>query len=549
MRSRGAGLGRAGGGAPMTPMKLTSSRRSKGVARNRRVRWVLTCLSVALASVLAAAAARAQSNPAEVARTAAYFARTADAPAARTAFLQAMPKGGDLHSHLSGAVYAETWLAWAVEDGLCLDLTAQAIVDPPCDADAGRPFARDALGESGVYDAFVDALSMRNAGVEAVSGHRRFFRSFYRFRARDGRYGDRLAEVRARLAQQNTWYTEQMIGLCRDRAVTRAQEIGWREDWTVFATALLTAERDGCVDEAKAALDAWEAQARARLQCAAEDDDDADPGCAVTVRYIATVLRTLPPEIVFARTLLAAELVQADERIVGLTIAAPEDHPIARRDYERHMRMIAYAQDRAGVDAATLHAGELRLGLVPPRALQNHIRQAIEIGRARRIGHGTAIGWEHDALGLLAVMAERGVAVEMNLSSADHILGIDAGAYPFRFYRRAGVPVTISTDDEGVLRTSLTGEYRRATQAYDLSYGELKDLARNALAFSFLEGAGLWRDPGVYEEAALACQDDLGRARPRRESCLSLLADSPKARQQWRLEHAFAEFEATPRPE
>src|SRR5579859_1510312 len=41
------------------------------------------------------------------------------------AFLKPFPKGGDLHMHLSGAVYAETFIAEAVRQGLCV-----APVDP-----------------------------------------------------------------------------------------------------------------------------------------------------------------------------------------------------------------------------------------------------------------------------------------------------------------------------------------------------------------------------------------------------------------------------------
>src|SRR5215475_13330383 len=41
-------------------------------------------------------------------------------------FLVRMPKGADLHMHLSGAVYAESFLRAAAEDNLCVDLTALA---------------------------------------------------------------------------------------------------------------------------------------------------------------------------------------------------------------------------------------------------------------------------------------------------------------------------------------------------------------------------------------------------------------------------------------
>src|SRR5262245_48165418 len=44
-------------------------------------------------------------------------------------FLQAMPKGGDLHNHVTGAVYAESYIQWAAELGLCVDPTAMALVE------------------------------------------------------------------------------------------------------------------------------------------------------------------------------------------------------------------------------------------------------------------------------------------------------------------------------------------------------------------------------------------------------------------------------------
>ena len=39
-------------------------------------------------------------------------------------FLYGMPKGADLHNHLSGAIYAESWIRAAAEDHLCVDPAA-----------------------------------------------------------------------------------------------------------------------------------------------------------------------------------------------------------------------------------------------------------------------------------------------------------------------------------------------------------------------------------------------------------------------------------------
>src|SRR5882762_9057855 len=55
------------------------------------------------------------------------------------AFLREMPKGGDLHNHLTGSIYAESYLKWAVDDNLCLVTATFTVVGGACDANAGRP--------------------------------------------------------------------------------------------------------------------------------------------------------------------------------------------------------------------------------------------------------------------------------------------------------------------------------------------------------------------------------------------------------------------------
>ena len=62
----------------------------------------------------------AQSTP-EMQTAAAMERARVQGPLALRAFLYGMPKGGDLHSHLSGAVYAETKLRDAAEDGMCVE--------------------------------------------------------------------------------------------------------------------------------------------------------------------------------------------------------------------------------------------------------------------------------------------------------------------------------------------------------------------------------------------------------------------------------------------
>ena len=157
------------------------------------------------------------------------------------------------------------------------------------------------------------------------------------------------------------------------------------------------------------------------------------------------------------------------------------------RDYHEQMQMLDYAHNLYPKVHVTLHAGELAAGLVPPEGLRFHVREAVELGHAERIGHGVSIMYENNAEQLLSEMRRRKIMVEINLTSNDLILGVRGPDHPLPVYRRHGVPVAISTDDEGVSRTHLTEEYTRAALTYNLSYAELKQMARNSIEYSFVE--------------------------------------------------------------
>jgi adenosine deaminase len=137
-------------------------------------------------------------------------------------------------------------------------------------------------------------------------------------------------------------------------------------------------------------------------------------------------------------------------------------------------------------------------------------------------------------------MAKRKVMVEINLTSNDVILGVTGAHHPFPIYRKWGVPVALSTDDEGVARSSLTREFQRAVETYGLGYDDLKALARASLEHTFLPGESLWPAPN---QAVEACAGDTSGSAVPSGSCQGWLESSEKGRLQWRLEAAFLEFE------
>ena len=187
----------------------------------------------------------------------------------------------------------------------------------------------------------------------------------------------------------------------------------------------------------------------------------------------------------------------------------------------------------------TLHAGELAPGLVPPEGLLFHIRDAVELGHAERIGHGVDLMYEKDPQSLLREMRDRHIDVEINLTSNDGILGVKGDQHPFQTYRRAGVPVTLSTDDEGVNRSDLTEEFVRAVETYNLSWANLKELVRNSIEYSFASGSSYWKDR-AYKTVVDACA--AGR---KSADCRAYLEKNDKARLGADLEERFAAFERT----
>ncbi len=407
-------------------------------------------------------------------------------PPELVAFLRAMPKGGDLHNHLSGAIYAENYIAWAAQDGICVDRATFFLVAPPCDAAAGVPAVADTLSDETFQFRLIDALSVRNYAIYPRSGHDQFFATFAMFGAAgDGRGGDMLAEVMTRAADQNILYLELMTSPGMSAARRLAADLPWNgiEGLPALRTALPDTALDAIVAQTSAEMDATEARARDILDC----DGVHPPACDVTVRYLAQVIRIFPPQQVFAQTLYGFRLVEDDHRFVGINFVAPEDDHVTLRDYSAQMAMVGFAAAEMPDVPIALHAGELTMGLVPPEDLRFHIREAVAVAGADRIGHGVDLMYEDDPYGLMADMAARGVAVEINLTSNDVILGVTGENHPFEIYRAHGVPVLLSTDDEGVSRIDLTHEYARAVETYDLTYAEVKTLSYNSLRYAFAD--------------------------------------------------------------
>jgi adenosine deaminase/adenosine deaminase CECR1 len=437
----------------------------------------------------------------------AWLEANRDRPNAVRAFVQRLPKGADLHSHLSGAVYAEHYLQWAAADGYCVDPATPSLVAPSACGQDAKFFPAAALPEKvAIYDKLVNLWSTRNLSFAGRSGHDQFFEAFAGFDAISSslaRQDDMVAEVANRAASQHIHHLELMLTVKDSDVRKLGRSAGWNGDFSQTRQRLQALGLADLVAKGSQNIDTLNREVAATLGCGTPQPQ---PGCAVTVRFLQQTVRTTSPAEVFAQLLYAFELANANPSVVGLNLVAPEDHPVA---------------------------------------LRFHIRQAVELAGASRIGHGVAVLYEDAPFQLLEEMRRRGVLVEICLTSNEVILNVANDNHPFLDYKRSGVPMALASDDEGVSRIDLSNEFQLAAQRYKLGYRDLKTLARNSLEYSFLPGASLWQAP-TYQAKHPSCAADNPAAQGLSAPCSAYLAGSERAQAQWKLEGNFASFEALP---
>src|SRR5256885_8956868 len=159
------------------------------------------------------------------------------------AFLREMPKGGDLHNHLDGAIYAEDLIDFAASDNLCVDRTSSRLIAPPCDSCEqyrSKPAIQCAYADHVLYNQIIDAWSMRNWKPGDESGHDHFFATFEKFGlASHTHVAEAVATVISRAAQENLQYVEFMHTADGGAAPQLGMKVGWDADFARLREELL----------------------------------------------------------------------------------------------------------------------------------------------------------------------------------------------------------------------------------------------------------------------------------------------------------------------
>ena len=381
-----------------------------------------------------------------------------------------MPKGGDLHNHLSGSAFPEWWYEAALaekERGYeyytririenCRDYGGNAFDFVPYylmfhNIQASQHEQLSAC-EKNEYKRLEDLTDAEKAAWmdsirldKAHEGREEFFQTHWQ---------------RLYALANNPWIQAEIL-------YQNMKAFG-DEGLVYFETQLAVRgflRPDGSVMPPEETVDIL----RERLQ----QEDAVDTG--VMVRFQGAILRFRPDAEDSLRFIYRFVHDNSDV-FVGVNMVGREDndkgYPARFLSTMRELR-----RQYSGVNLS-IHAGEVD-------EPNSHVRDTLLLG-ADRIGHGLNLITDDDTLLLLR---HGPYLVETNLISNLLLEYVsDYAQHPFPEYLRTGIPVALSTDDRGMWDSTMTDEFFVAVTEFNLSWDEVKQLSRNSLAYAFVTPA------------------------------------------------------------
>jgi adenosine deaminase CECR1 len=378
-----------------------------------------------------------------------------------------MPKGGDLHNHLSGAVFAEWWYELALAEkergyeyytkvriNNCRDYGGNAFKAAPYFLlfrnISALEYAQLDECEQGEYKPLADLDDReKSAWMNSIrldkpfEGREEFFQTHWQRLNAVGRNPWLQAETMVKnlqaYAAEGVVYVEYQIG-----------------------AGPYEGPKGEIIDGPQAFDILRETLARKEVR---------DLG--VTVRFQLAILRFLPIAEDYLRHVY--KLVHENpDLLVAVNMVGREDndkgYPARFLATLRELR-----QQYSGV-RLSIHAGEVD----EPNA---HVRDTLLLG-ADRIGHGLNLISDDDTM---LLMRHGPYLVEINLISNLLLEYVsDYSEHPFPEYLRTGIPVALSTDDRGMWESTMTDEFYVAATEFNLSWEEIKTLGRNSLEHAFV---------------------------------------------------------------
>ena len=347
----------------------------------------------------------------------------------RKDFFNAMPKGAELHVHLSGAMAPKTWLKIAemlnteFPVKIMADLISRNGEDPQA---LGLDPAQEKMSIHAMSPALKAALGRTFVTGKDEKGMTAFLERWQLIAllVRPEAYPTMFTALAEASSRKNIPYLEVMLE-----------------------------SLDPLLSKATTMLPSLEATT------------------GVTIRLIANNAWHQSPETVAAGMQTAKKYL--DQGVVGYNMVADERTFRPLRHYEAFQVM---RKTIPGLQA-TLHAGE------QTGTADNMVNDLLL--NVRRYGHATQV--EEDAIAM-ALLYTRKTPVEVSLFSNQKTGAMeDLSKHPLAKMLAWGVPVSLSTDDPGVFQTTLAQEYEVAQRTFGLSWQDLKGIARNGILCAFCD--------------------------------------------------------------
>ena len=381
-----------------------------------------------------------------------------------------MPKGGDLHNHLSGATYSEWWYDLALAQRAngyryYTKVRIENCAGYGADAFGAAPYHLMFRNISNVeYDKLDDCEKrefkpLDELGPDEKTGWLDSIRLDKPWEGREEFFQTHWQRLGA-LVRNPQLQAETLVRNMREFAAEGVQYL----ELQVSLFGHVDAQGIPVAPQRVADI------LRERLQ----ERDALDTG--VTVRFQVTILRFVDSAEDMLRS--AFQLVHDNRDLfVAINMVGREDN-----DKGYPLRFLPTLRElRRQYDGVrmSIHAGEVD----EPNF---HVRDTLLLG-ADRIGHGVNLVADGDTM---LLMRHGPYLVEINLIS-NLLLGYisDYAQHPFPEYLRTGIPVALSTDDRGMWDSTLTDEFFVATVEFGLSWQEITQLGSNSLEYSFLPEA------------------------------------------------------------
>lgn len=395
-------------------------------------------------------------------------------------FLYAMPKGGDLHNHLSGAAFPQWWYQLALEQkkrGFTYYTKVRINNCKPYGAPQfnGNPYLLLFVNlQQSNYEALSDCEKTEYVALEALNDVQKkgWLNSLRLNGANEGR--DEFFETHWQ--RMNDLFLNHEIQaeiLVRNMVAFGAEGLSYLEiDMTPVGV-----NADGSFIDSESVLKYY----KKRLM----EKDALNSG--VSVRFHYALLRFTPDAEKNLEDIYAF-VDRHRDMYVAIDMVGREDndkgHPLRFLPTLRKMR-----SKYPGIQLS-IHAGEVD-------EPNHHIRDTLLLG-ANRIGHGVNLLSDPSTY---LLMRHGSYMVEINLISNLLLEYVsDYSQHIFPELLRTNVPVALSTDDRGMFDSNITDEFFVAVKEFNLSWSEINELNRNSINFGFMDDKTKHKLLNAYNE-------------------------------------------------